>query len=222
MSAINKTKELEQNMTVYGYIRSCNVAIPDVLIDLCLLFYLKLFDEWDSTMLSDERLKLDVEKGTVALVSDVMGGNYLDAFGSIILSKGDIQSWKFKCIDTGETKSKLPLRIAIGIADVEKLAACEIHGSFGAPTRKIGIVYYGTGKKFLSLYGVSSKKYGSKWYYGEELIMTLDLTGDKFGKISFKKDDEDFGVLYDKIDVNRQYRMGISMIRKCTIQLFEE
>ena len=215
MLSVNKQKELEQNMTVYGFVRRCDIEIPNVLIDLCLLFYLKVFDGW-SVEKGDERLKIDVDKNIV----EFYGVSYLDAFGTLVMTKGDVESWTFSV--SGISTHSI-IRAAVGIADIAKLESNEKEGSFGAPAKRVGIVYHaGLAKKYVSVCGWITKKYGTKWRANEILTMTLDLTDDKYGKLSFKKDDEDMGVLYDKIDVNRTYCMGISVRSNCIIELKQE
>ena len=233
MSVQRRNTEYEQNMVVYGYIRKekflISMDIPDVLIEICLMFYLLVLDEWNIE-LSDKHLKFDTEQRLVTLTIGLeYSAHYLNAFGTILIGKGERESWTFKVSNTG--RSQNTVSIAVGIIDYNKWISASDNkkvGAFAAPGKNFGIVYHGRyGRKYVNIKGDKTRgeEYGSGWRPNQSLTMIVDLTNDDkrgFGKISFRKGGLDLGILYDEIDLSRQYCMGISVIKKCTVQLIEE
>ena len=85
-----RSKEL-QELSVYGFIRR-SLEVPDDLKQLCFSFYLILMDKWNEEI-SHSSLKINNDTG------DLIARSYSDhrnAFGSFIIRKGDIQTWKIK------------------------------------------------------------------------------------------------------------------------------
>ena len=52
--------------------------------------------------------------------------------------------------------------------------------------------------------------------------MTLDMTGGEFGVLSYKMNDKDLGPAFDKIDMNGEYRMAVSIFHDDNLQLILE
>ena len=233
MSIERKRTEYDQKMVVYGYVRqvkiSMSIDIPDVLTGICLMFYLLVLDEWN-VQLSDKHLDFDVEQRLLTLAIGLdYSAHYLNAFGTILIGKGEKESWTFKVSNTGQANNTMS--IAVGIIDYDKWISASDKdkvGAFAAPGKNFGIVYHGRfGRKYVSIKGDKNRgeDYGSGWRPNQSLTMILDLTDDNktgFGKISFRKEGEDMGILYDEIDLSRQYCMAISVIKKCTVQLIQE
>ena len=81
-------------LTVYGYIRSmCHMDIPDVLKDICLLFYVIVYDKWNPET-CHQVIKIN-EDGNV-IETEFGSYGWMNAFGTLIVKKGDIQSWIIK------------------------------------------------------------------------------------------------------------------------------
>ena len=92
MSFLSKAS---QELAVYGFIRTC-FDIPEELKEICLAFYLILSDKWDKENshpefeFTDDNI-LRVQENNTKVI-------WRNAFGSSIVSKGDIQTWKIKLI----------------------------------------------------------------------------------------------------------------------------
>ena len=197
--------------------------IPDVLIDLCLLFYLKILDEWNVAM-SHPKLKIDATNTIVKYGEKSEGGygtRWRNAFGTVIYTKGDYDKVTFKVGDIPNQDRKSKLKIAVGIIDVN-LWKSDMTGPFGSSAKQCGMAYYGgSGKRYINIDRITGKSYGGPWFLPDTITLTLDLRHDKFGKLSMKKGDTDHGVLYDKVDVNREYCIGTSIVSQCSVQLIQ-
>ena len=92
-----------------------------------------------------------------------------------------------------------------------------------------GFHYRFTGSSSISFHTHQSRKnifnkevepYGKPWDSStDSMIMTLDLRSDKYGTLTIGTEKESFGVLYDKIDVNKEWRMALTMVLPYTVQL---
>ena len=97
MSCTLEEKQRLQMLTVYGYIRSvCHMDIPDVLKDICLLFYLIVYDKWNPQT-CHQGIKIN-EDGDIIERAGMVLTRWINAFGTLIVKKGDIQSWIIKSV----------------------------------------------------------------------------------------------------------------------------
>ena len=55
----------------------------------------------------------------------------------------------------------------------------------------------------------------------KKVSMTLDLTGDKYGSLSFEIDDKDYGNAFDTIDITKEYRMIVVLWNDEKIKLLQ-
>ena len=201
-----------QHLTVYGYIREIHKDIPDDLKDLCYQFYLKVFDQWDIEKCND-KLDVDAESGIIEAKSDPNKRDFVNAFGSIIVKKGDIESWKIKplirvsCIAT-----------TVGIAESCK-ASKDMDWSFAASKNRAGIGYDGVscGNIYDGLNAKGVLRKIDAWYFPQEIVLTLDMSVDddidrKYGRLSMKKGDSKEVTIYDKIDMDKEYRLAVALL----------
>ena len=188
-----------QELAVYGFIRM-HLDIPDELKEICLAFYLILFDEWDKEK-SHSEFKF-TDDNILYVQGNIKLGKWRNAFGSLIVSKGNIQTWKIKLIgDVG-------LTVFFGIVGQNKATrAIPDNQYFCQPGSYCkGYGYYDTGEKFD---GGGYGQYGQSWHVGCSIAMTLDMSN-KYGQLSFELDGEDQGIAFGKLDVNRSYRMAVA------------
>ena len=95
-------KQYLQELCVYGFIRTYfNHDIPDELKRLCLSMYLIVFDSWDVD-LSHESFEVVNESGDLIANGNEtsnepnLGERWRNAFGTLVIKKGDIKTWKIQ------------------------------------------------------------------------------------------------------------------------------
>ena len=178
MTTYAQRKEVLQHLTAYGYIRE----------HLCYQLYLKVFDEWDIDK-SNDNLDIDVESGIIETkYKNSIWGN---AFGSVCVKKGDIETWKIKLLS--EIPAIKKVGIVVGIVEHSK-ASNKMRWAFCVASNRAGIGYYGKrqNKIFDGLNGLGSDGRGiSYWHYPQNITLTLDMSH----MTQTEKDNEQFGRL---------------------------
>ena len=198
--------EYKQQILVYGFMRMSEQInyIPDELIRLCLLFYLILCDEWDTNTTKSEDFKINRKQNSVTSIA----GSIQQAFGGIIVEKGQYQDWKIKANRVSGLQSHL--FVLFGITDIDFVPAKKIF-SYN------GIGYYSYSGKIYT--NKAPQDYGKSWNNNDVITMILDMTNNKFGKLSFKINDEDQGIVSEDIDINKKYCMAIAMSTNTTAKI---
>ena len=221
--------KIKAEMSVYGYIRRHYRhfnEFPLELLQLCLQLYFMAMDSWNA-LKSHNRFTFQDGLATVSA-----GLSHPNAFGNLLLSKGDMMEWKF------EICGPFPEATMIGIIDSDKAKPSMGHYFASYKNENHGMAYFCyDGKK-------CSSKCRQSDYVDEsiraqvvakhnKIIMILDMTGDK-GLLSFKtgKDSDnlddfiDHGVAFDDIDVSKTYCMAVSMLLQWrnlrTVKLVED
>ena len=97
-----------QKLLVYGYLRE-GVDIPDAVKQICLSFYLILSDKWNKKI-SNWLWKIDNKTGDIIAIGNG-NGVIRHAFGSLVITKGDIQTWIIKITNNA------PNMVIIGIIE---------------------------------------------------------------------------------------------------------
>ena len=107
-------------MTVYGYIREQYGldAVPDDIKDICVKFYLRVYDKWNVAK-SSQVFNIDADTGIISAeyISNADQG-YHDAFGSLVIESGHIQKWEIKQLHYLYNKN---LEFYVGIVDESKI-----------------------------------------------------------------------------------------------------
>ena len=227
------TKMYLQELCVYGFIRmQCISDIPDALIQIILSMYLMVFDEWNKE-LSNKWWRIDNKTGQI-----IANGNSVDkyeerewkhAFGSFIIKKGEINVWKLR-ITNKNPRNGANRAVFVGIINAEQNES-HIKRYFCAHSMNNSVIGYGfysySGRKESSR-EVNKYRYkiggygGYAWDRNDIVTMTLDMTGTKYASLSFKVNDKDFGVAFQEIDINLEYRMVIAVYYEDDIQLLYE
>ena len=208
MAAARSQKEALQHLTVYGYIREEYENLPDDLKDICFQFYLRVFDRWNIDK-CNTKLDIDVETGIIeAKYDDEMG--FMNAFGSIIVKKGNIESWKIKLLIEGTYGAP-----TVGIVESYK-ASKDMQGPFNSDENRAGIAYegYPPGKIYKGLNGNGGRRINDKWVYPQEITLTLNMTVNedvdrKYGRLSMKKGGSQEMTIHDKIDLDKEYCLAL-------------
>ena len=212
MATIESQRVQLQHLAVYGYIRQSTKYFPDDLKNICYKFYLKVFDKWDIDKCSG-KLDIDVNKGIIEAKYN-HEKIVVNAFGTNVVTKGDVEIWKIKPLIDKSYES-----IFVGIVESCK-ASKDMFWSFAAPAHKAGIAYMGVGRLYDSMnandYRSCFTRIYDKWEYPQEIILTLDMSVDddvdrKYGRLSMRKGDANEITISHKIDMNKLYRLAVSM-----------
>ena len=213
-----------KDMLVFGYMRKyckkVNIEFPDDLI--------QLFSSWVMLMDIFDKHKchtlIDFVTETKAIVKR-MGSHYKSIFGTIIVQKGQKQSWKLKCSSC---------TTLIGIIDNDMLTSNDNDNDiddFTDSKYKGWALSLGLMRKFHA--SDSAADDDGEFEYGEQfqmfgsneiiLTMELDLTQEKHDNgilsFTFHMPREDGSVIsnnisniaWDDIDVNKVYRAAICL-----------
>ena len=201
----NKQK-LQQELIVYGFIRDShnnNDIFPMELSQICLSFYLLIkdklviFQKIKST--TGDYLATDFsiqDDNTVKCINktDTSGGGLIN--GSILVDKGNIQTWKIKIIEA-ELPDGKDLLMIFGIVSKEH------NTKYGL--RKDGrLIHVDDDLESQS----ESKDYCKPFDATDTVEMILDMKSNQNnGVLSFNINGEDQGIAYDIVDINKEYFM---------------
>ena len=163
------------------------------------------------------------EEGNIAKV--IQKGVWPHAFGTYIIKKGMIMSWKFKLDgDRMRNLSMRPMAILIGIVENDSKLSKELSGAFYDKIHG-GWAFYTYLNDIKHNGWNPSKKYGEKCYPGGVVKMILDMTqkDNKNGLLSFEINDKVFGIAVDDIDIDKEYCLAIQMsgVTPQSIQIIE-
>ena len=224
---------LWQIYLIYGFIREADIKLYGDLFRVLMLFYgVKFGDTWnietshpDYTIFADDGI---IKCPPVEPATKKKLPPYMNAFGVNIVSKGEIAKWKLKVLEISEKNKKRAMNIVFGIVDVAK-APLIVHSepylfcysSYRAGigyNGALGYVYDGTHLEEGVNKGIDGNAGGrmqqgfDKLYYPHCIEMTLDLRGDKFGKLIYKLNQDNEEIVFsDKIDLDRQYHVALGL-----------
>eukprot|EP01084_Bolivina_argentea_P050037 92004_1 len=232
MSFAKNRRDLAE-LCVYGFIRMHYEMqpIPDVLKQICVSMYLMLFDAWDVER-SHSNFDIDEDGNILKIKKGITSNNWINAFGKVIMTKGEIQQWNIKIINgtdvNPDTEYFATRAVMFGIINIENINDTRINSDFFCETNHAGGIisyaYYSyDGDSFH--YKRGRNGYGKKWGKYDIITMTLDMTETKdktFGHLSFKKNNVDQGILASNIDLNKQYCMALSIIYDDEIELLQD
>ena len=146
-------------------------------------------------------------------IAEIDGGRWQFAFGKLLIKKGMFMTWTFKL--TGDNSGQGILFetsiVLIGIMENNQISS-DIKPHF-IDKRYGGYAYY-THLADIKHNGWNVNKcYGEKCYPGAVVKMTFDMTQkeNKHGVLSFVINNNDYGVAYDDIDIEREYCMIIQV-----------
>ena len=217
---INKNID-PSDLLVYGYLRlHCNYHknnnIPTDLETLCVSIYRNLLDkdikiehktdEWRQEI-SHKHLEFLESYNTVT--KSLWPNTCFNAFGSLMIGKGEIKIWKLKLFSIDPA-------VCIGIISADRFHPnkdklfFDEETSFGIYTRN-GCKYQNKEPK--------KADYFVNCDQNDLIAMTLNMTGKEFGTLSFKKNNTDYGIAFDNIDLNKKYYIAVSILNCNVIQL---
>ena len=212
----SQEKRYKSELCVCGFIRTqCLVEnVPQALEELCVEMYFELMDQWD---VEESHPGLKFEANQIVLrPKEGTRCQWISAMGTIILSKGDIKTWRIKILQSVKD-------ICFGITDIE--SKNDAHENASYVSHRLNS--HGFGLDFGSLYSYDENagrdhiNFAKPCEMNNIISMTVDMTGDEFGIVSYACDDKDLGVAFKNIKMDKQYTMIVSFGRGDKIQLLQ-
>ena len=218
-----KRQRLLKELLVYGYVRreTEKDQLPTELYHLCFLFYYQsiLKDEWNASKLYTQCTELDQNENWIKRLGTAAGDyQYQEGFGTLHIKKGDIQQWRIN-VKKSETHY---IHIGFGIWTVDKVQLSPRPLRDRESFLWNGIFLNAMGPTLSNRGTQEYKVYGRKWTQDDVVTMTLDMTGDKYGTLSYKINEEDLGVGWDKLDISETYCLAVWIGNPNTVQLMND
>eukprot|EP01084_Bolivina_argentea_P177841 307529_1 len=209
------TRLYSMGLLVYGFTRIYCLPkdMPPELKQLCYQIYLRLYaiDEWNNKIRC-KGLIFD-GKNNIVKVDNSAQHQWLTAFGCKIVTKGQMMKWK---LTQAYFETTLDNDTVIGIIDADQLSKT-IFGYFAAKNGGYGVFSYSGRKNSNGLF----EHYASSWARTEVIEMTLDMKG-QYGILSYTINGKDYGLAFDKIDINKGYCLAVSVFwNEETYQIIE-
>lgn len=195
------------DLIISGFIRiHSNIEnFPTDIQQLCTLMYFEEVDVWDASK-SHNEFKFDTDAN---IVSRATSGYCRNAFGSMVIKKGNIKRWKLKLLDIDPS-------IFIGIVDPESKP--NINGGFFNQNNTFALSTH-SGMKYGN--GQPLTIYSNKCKQNDIITMTLDMTRIYRGSLSFTINDNEYEQAFNTINVDKEYIMAISIHNPETVQLLQ-
>ena len=217
MSQVTKSKRVElQELTVYGWIREncAGIQIPEDLKILLTLMYVVTMDKWDRKIFTPG-ITFNEEENMVTIKGEE---NWWHAFGTDIIKKGMLMSWKFAFKDEmdsddawSDSDNETGLAILIGIMEHNKISS-HLQGHF-IEKNNAGYAFYTYSSNIKHNGWSPAKEYGRICKVEDVVTMTFDMRQKESenGVLSFEMNDENYGVAFDCIDIEKEYCLTVEM-----------
>ena len=211
-SYIERRKDLAE-LCVHGFIRLHCTAydIPQELQQLCLSMYFIIIDRF-SINLSNNNLEFDMNNNTM----NKEDATWKTAYGEMRIQKGDIKVWRIKLLKN--------VNIFLGVISCDEIIKTSI---FVFKPQSFGI-FARNGRKFSRECecGWLGKEYANGCDPDTENVIAiiLDMTckdNKKNATLSYKINDEECGIAFDSINVNKSYSLALSAGDKIKVQILE-
>ena len=209
----------KKSQLVHGYIQF-KISFRDVPYDIIRLIdqFLCFCDRWDASYLAKDGMKIEVNKNTI-IISNT--SRTTTAYGQAVFDKTTgIQVCKLKLLDDSNPCGWFAL---IGIVqNNDKWLIRNLNSSSGFRGRK-GYGFIAGRGQIVSVpkndLKSVRKPYGEIFgKQGDTMEVVLDV---KMGELKYIVNDTDYGIAFDDIDQNKEYRLAISInsTSVCSIQL---
>eukprot|EP01083_Nonionella_stella_P273676 928559_1 len=208
--------ERAQRLTVYGFIRTnYTLTMPDVLINLCVAMYVGVYDEWNMEITHPE-YELDTDLNALKIQDPGAIEKWRNAFGTLLLKKGDVHTWRFQMITAGDLNRNVMFGIVEYNESITEMIAPKQWNDFfcDRDCEEGGLGYYVyDGNAFLGKDGRSD--YGQPVGPFDVVSVTLDLreSNNRGGVLSVMVNDIEQGIMCSDVDVNKSYCMAMSSFR---------
>jgi len=157
------------------------------------------FDKFDSNM------SLQTDGNTLQRITKER--RWYTGFGTEIVRRGQIRTWKMNVVKQDNFTG---FHAYIGLCDVTKC-----HSKIEGPYTEYALSM-DTGNKCAGTR--VGKAYAEPGKRNQIVQMTLDMTGKK-GTLKYQIDRKNYGVAFDNIDLNKCYKLCISMEKKSSFEL---
>ena len=193
-----------------GYVRSevsRTVVVPEEIIQLCLIYYL-IFEEWDENCKGHYINIVDVSKRIFKCTVN----NYQSILASQVCSKG-LHHWTLKLLEYTHRvdDNKTNWNNVVGVVDTDLLKDINYNTYLGCYDAKTIYFYIGWldsqnhATTYDSRRGEQHKEYGESFKKADDVIdVYLDLNE---GTLSYGINGTDYGVAFDDVDVDKEYRL---------------
>ena len=219
MSTVSKPKRQElDELCVYGWIReNCiNFEMPMDLQKLCILMYVIIMDVWN-TEIHTKNVIIDKDDN---IANVCRGRGWQHAFGTYIIKKGMIMSWKFKVdgkrgFGTKRNSKRRAIAIFIGIWEKDKISSniesSYDGGFYNKPNGGYAFYTYQGAIKHKNVH--NTVQYAEKCYDGDIIKMILDMTQKESENavLSYEINDKSYGIAHDDIDIAKEYCLTVQI-----------
>lgn len=233
----------EKILVVYGYIRKYDIRndlyfVHDI-VNICFSFYNMKMDKWDIEN-SSKYLIFDNNKVSPKLINDIneqqiidlndtrnylyhisKGHNYWkNAFGTTVIEKDQKYRWKLKL-----TEAKTYYSIRIGIIDIDDVYNTDLlkdnheQSALDRVSNKAFVMSCFTGYFWHKSIG---KPYARQCHDNSIIIMQLDLSNKKGGRLKYIINGTKYGCATTKIDVNKKYILAVSLVNNECITILRD
>eukprot|EP01084_Bolivina_argentea_P089577 161611_1 len=225
-----------QELLVYGYIRNHQYLllnlIPIAIINLFATWYKSNSDEW---MTEESSFELYIKDKI--LINEINSSQWLNAFGTQIIGKGEKKIWKLRI--NGNTNPKPIISARIGIIDTSQLEqnkdiqslsfmklimkrnSSRKHGSFDQDFVGSSAISGVSGNFW---WWINSQKRINKQYaqpFKNNDIITMELDLMETFTLKFKVNDQHFGIAQQHIDSNKKYKLAVAVIREESVTILQ-
>ena len=211
----SKSHSKRKMLVVLGYIRKNYKSAVDVdLVTYCIMNYASFYyDEWcEYEMKKENAFKVSYDNIMYISSWNMNDGYEWNSFGIEKIKKGQSKIWKIKVnhnpkfeYDDHEERDHTRFISRIGV--IQDSVACRgkvyQSGGFGG-----GYFYIGMGRLDNNCSIVPELAPGTEWKEGDIITIELDLIK---GTLTFLKNDKEYNMCFDNIDVNKTYTLVARM-----------
>ena len=223
MSYLDQRKYLA-DLIVDGFLRihcSKHYNYPMDIQQLCLFMYFEVTDAWN-IKISDETILIDTKNNIAYNAGATTYSFWLDVVGTMIAKKGSMINkfiWKLKLLKNKQHS------LFFGIIDRNTYYQ---HKGYLFVFRDNGYGICTTNGKIYSKTALRTKN-GYKYLHTKckcndviEMRLDMDMRHDqhpKYATLSYLINDKDYGIAFDKININKEYLMIVALYNGDQVQL---
>ena len=214
MRSFTETQKIVQELTVHGYLRlNYNETFPRELMGVCVSFYLLLRENWSRIIRksgqpihASEKANL-LDHANKCFVNTLSNKN-IAAAGSLMISRGDFQTWTFKITEYNENGVIFGIHTILNDPNKYRFG-CGLNSATGK-------VSYGNKAD------KTSKEYCQPFGKGDIVEMVLNMRGNtEYGSLSFKINGEKKGIATDIIGIDSEYYMRTALTPHSSVKILD-
>ena len=205
----NRLNAPQQFVCVSGYLRKYCTKLPTELVGLCIVTCCT--DFWNRNR-SPKALQITDDAAVSAVkVKYKHGHQWLSAFGSLVIQKGQCKEWSLRQYAQPPYQIRKCNDNVIGIIATDKISSFDDvfvskkNGGYGIFSRNGRKMHAGKGSEFCTGW----PRLDNSRRFLETIVVKLDMTG-KYGVLSYEMDFKR-KVAFDSIDIDKTYCLAVSM-----------